>query len=270
MQSAELNAVVTQRVGISVEMMILRIAPYGWELGNFIPGQFAILGVPGSYKRTIVSDIEEKVPDPDTLIKRPYSITSASNEKEHIEFYISLVRSGTLTPRLFNLKVKDKVWLSNEPRGLFTLERVPHDHDIIMVATGSGLSPYMSMLRTMLTNGNGRNYAVIHGARHSWDLGFISELMTLQHICPNFTYIPVISVPEEEPIPWKGQSGFLDEAWRRRLLDGKWKRHPSPQNAHVFVCGNPLMIESMLPVLQSEGYIEHTFKTPGQIHIERY
>lgn len=73
------------------------------------PGQFAVLGLPGSAARTTISDPETKPSAPDKLIKRAYSIASSSKAKEFMEFYFSLVPSGELTPRLFKLRSGDRV-----------------------------------------------------------------------------------------------------------------------------------------------------------------
>ena len=89
-----LNAIVAQRVEISPGLIVLRVVPDGWELPDFEPGQFAVLGLPGSAERCAVCDAEEQAADPDKLIKRAYSIASSSRSKEFLEFYVALVRSG--------------------------------------------------------------------------------------------------------------------------------------------------------------------------------
>ena len=129
-----------------------------------------------------------------------------------MEFYLALVGSGLLTPRLFVLRIGDPLWLGPKITGMFTFDQVPPSVNVVMIATGTGLAPYMSMLGTHLMCGDGnRRFAVLHGARHSWDLGYRSELLNLQHICPNFTYIPTISRPADEPVPWTGHTGYVQE-----------------------------------------------------------
>ena len=142
MSTPSLNAVVTQKVDVSPELIILRVAPRGWTLKEFIPGQFTILGLPGSAPRIPWADAEEKKADPEKLIKRPYSVASSSLAREYIEFYIALVRSGMMTPRLFNLKVGNPLWLSEDFRGIFTLTDVPKEAHIIMIATENFTDEY--------------------------------------------------------------------------------------------------------------------------------
>jgi ferredoxin--NADP+ reductase len=204
------------------------------------------------------------------MIRRAYSVASSSLINEYMEFYISLVSNGALTPRIFNLGIGDKIYLSKRITGLFTLEDVPANKNIVMIATGTGLAPYMSMLATELICGGPRKIAVLHGAYHSWDLGYRSELMTVQHLCKNLAYFATIDQPQDEPIPWRGPVGFVQQMWNEGMIDQVWGFHPNPQNSHVFLCGNPAMINDMEAILVSEGFAENTHHQPGQIHIERY
>ncbi|NIM20176.1 MAG: hypothetical protein GTO51_08080 [Candidatus Latescibacteria bacterium] len=270
MPKRELNAIVSQRIEIAPGLLILRVVPDGWELPDFEPGQFAVLGLYGSAPRCDLSDLEDDPPPPDQFLRGTYSITSSSVSKEYLEFYIQLVRSGTMTPRIFALKPGDRLYLGPKFSGLFRLSSAPEDVHLVMVATGTGLGPYMSMLRTYLRCGSPRRYAIIHGARHSSDLGYRSELISLQRLCDNFTYIPVVSKPEEEPVEWEGHVGYVQDLWKSGALADAWGFRPEPSNTHIFLCGNPKMVDEMIALLREEGFTEHTKKTPGQIHVEKY
>jgi ferredoxin--NADP+ reductase len=153
---------------------------------------------------------------------------------------------------------------------MFTYDQVPEDQNVVMIATGTGLAPYMSMLTTHLICGSSRRFAVLHGARHSWDLGYRSELLTLQHLCNNLTYNPVISRPQNEPAPWPGKVGYVQDLWKDGAIENAWGFRPSHENTHIFLCGSPQMIDDTALLLQNEGYKEHSKREPGQIHIERY
>ncbi len=94
--------------------------------------------------------------------------------------------------------------------------------------------------------------------------------MTLRQIYANFTYLPVISRPGEEAAEWAGEVGYLQDLWGRRRLAESWGFEPSPETTHIFLCGNPAMIEQMAELLEAEGYREHSRREPGPIHVERY
>jgi len=266
----DLNAVVQQRAEVAPGLMVIRVVPEGWELPVFTPGQFAVLGLPPESPRCELADLDEEEHKPGALIRRAYSIASSSVARESLELYITLVRSGALTPRLFALESGDKLWLGPKITGRFTLDDAPDDADLVLVATGTGLAPYMSMLRTMLPDGGERRIAVFHGARHSWDLGYQSELMAMARQHSSFTYQTIISRLAEEPVPWGGPAGYVQDLWQGDHLERAWGSRPDPDSTRVFLCGNPSMIEDMVEILSDQGFREHSRKEPGHVFVERY
>lgn len=265
------NAVVTQRIEVTPDLIKLRVVPEGWELPEFQPGQYATLGLPGTARRCERADPEELPPtNPDKMVMRAYSVASSSIAREYLEFYVGLVRSGSLSPRLFSLRAGDRLWISTRFRGMFTLAEVPTEYNAVLIATGTGVAPYMSMIRTEIARGLSRRFAVFHGAYHSYDLGYHSELSTLDSLSPSFTYIPTLSHAHEEPAPWKGRRGFVQKLWTDGVLGEIWGFRPSPDNTHLFLCGNPFMIEEMTEILLKEGFRRHSPKAPGQIHSEQF
>lgn len=273
MTEYEPNAILDQRIDAAPGLGMFRIAPDGWPLPEFLPGQYAVIGLPASAPRTPLSDPEEKKNGnggPDRFIRRAYSIASSSLAREYIELFVNLVRSGEFTPRLFALEPGGRLWLGRKFRGMFTLHDVPPEAHIAMIATGTGLAPYMSMLRTELQCGGHRKFAVLHGARHSWDLGYTAELFTMQRLCPNFTYVPTVTRPGEELTPWGGARGHVQDLWKGGVLGRAWGFKPTLRNTHVFLCGNPGMIDEMTRLLEGEGFRVHEPRAPGEIHVERY
>jgi ferredoxin--NADP+ reductase len=266
----ELNAVVIRRVDLSSSLFYLRVAPLGWELPEFSPGQFAVLGLPPTAPRSSESVPEEKEQPADKLVRRAYSIASSSMARHFLEFFIVLVKDGALTPRLHALRTGDKLWLGPKITGAFTLADLPPDQNVVMIATGTGLAPYMSMLRTHVSHGLWKRLAILHGARHSEELGYQDELFLFARHHENVLYLPTISRPQNEFIPWKWHTGYVQSLWTERVLHQQWGFEPSPADTHFFLCGNPTMVEQMLTLLTDAGYREHTRKEPGQIHVEKY
>ncbi len=265
-----MNAVVVLKQDLSPRYMILRVATQGWPLPEFIPGQFAVLGLPSSAPRSILADSEPYPPKPNELVRRAYSIASSSRINEYMDFYVGMVSSGSLTPRLFALNVGSPLWLGPRITGMFTLDQVVPGKNVVMIATGTGLAPYISIMTSELTCGSPRRFVVLHGAYHSWDLGYRSELLALQHLCKNFNYVATIDRPEEEPVPWNGHVGWVQDLWKKGVVAKAWGFQPTWKDTDVFLCGNPAMIDEMVGILEKEGFCEHTRKNPGQIHIERY
>jgi ferredoxin--NADP+ reductase len=154
--------------------------------------------------------------------------------------------------------------------GMFTLEEVPAENNIVLVATGTGVAPYISMLRSNILGGGTRKIAVIHGAANSWDLGYSSELRLLESLSDRFTYLPTIIDVDKEHSKWYGDTRFVQEMWAGGVVEKAWGIKPTPENTHLFLCGNPKMVESMFEILGKQGFKEHKRKEPGQIHVESW
>lgn len=264
----ELNSVIVQILQVSPIMKIIRVKPIGWEFPEYKGGQFVALGLPGTAERCGDATDEFETPDSDKLIKRAYSIASTSTA-DYVEFYITLVHSGALTPRIFNLNIGDKVFMGKKGVGMFTLEEVNPERNIVLIATGTGVAPYMSMLRSDALRRTG-NIMIVHGAANSWDLGYSSELQLLESMFDSFKYYPTITEPEKEPAGWSGDTRFIGDIWADELAEKKWGFKPTIEDTDFFLCGNPRMIEGMVEMLEKDGFIEHKRKTPGQIHVEEF
>ena len=270
MKLEDLNAVVTLVNRISPWLMVLQVVPDGWTMPEFTAGQYVTIGLHGAAPRCDLAEPEPIAADPQHIIRRAYCIASSPTAREFLEFFIHLVPHGALTPRLFALKIGDRISLTDRVTGAFTFDHVPEEANVVLIATGTGLAPYVSMLSTHLRFGAQRRVAILHGVRNSWDLGYRSILMTMQRLRSNVTYVPVVSRPEDEPAPWKGPTGHVQEVWNGPALGRAWGRRPTPDDTHVFLSGSPHMIDDMARLLAGEGYREHSDETSGEIHIERY
>ncbi len=267
-QGSPYNATIVGREEINPQLVILRVQPDG-ALFEFKPGQFAVLGLLGAEARVAEAAVEEPASEPGHLIRRAYSIASSSVERRYLEFYLTLITSGQLTPRLFALKHGDRVFLGPKASGVFTLDRVPADQAVIMIATGTGLAPYMSMLRTMLVNETQRRFVVLHGARYGWDLGYRGELESLARIRPNLTYIPSITRPEHDP-HYRGRTGRIQTLIEQSVIEQESGVSLDPAHAHVFLCGNPEMVGVVKGLLVARGFTPDLGKVIGTIHVEEY
>ncbi|MBN8549232.1 MAG: ferredoxin--NADP reductase [Deltaproteobacteria bacterium] len=254
-----LNATITQRIEITPELVVLRVKPDA-ELSEFHPGQYVALGLYSDAKRPEHFPPEREPLAPGKLIKRAYSIGSSPSVREYLEFYIAIVPDGALTSRLALAKEGDRVFLAPKITGTFTLHDVPADANLVLVSTGTGIAPFMSMLRTPSTWTAGRKISVIHGVRYPKDLAYRDELSQLSSE-GTLAYYPIVS--REDP-SWKGERGHLQKLFERSVVK------LNPATDHVFLCGNPAMIDEMEKLLLSQGYVVHSKKTPGNLHLEKY
>jgi ferredoxin--NADP+ reductase len=262
------NATIIGREEINPQLVILRVRPDA-KLFDFKPGQFGVLGLLGSAPRVAEAAPEEAAAEPDKLIRRAYSIASTSLERRHVEFYLTLITSGQLTPRLFALKHGSRVFLGPKASGIFTLDRVAPEKAVILIATGTGLAPYISMLRTMLVNDAQRRFVVLHGARYGWDLGYRGELESLARLRPNLTYIPSITRPDQDP-HFHGHTGRIQTLVEQGVLEKESGVALNPAQAEVFLCGNPEMVNVVKVLLEAKGFAAKNGNEPGTIHVEEY
>jgi ferredoxin--NADP+ reductase len=262
------NATVVGREEINPLLIVLRVQPDA-ALFDFKPGQFAVLGLLGSEPRVAEALAEEDAVAPGHLIRRAYSIASARLERRYVEIYLTLVTSGQLTPRLFALKHGSRLYLGPKASGGFTLDRTPTGRSVVLIATGTGLAPYVSMLRTMLINDTQRRYVVLHGARYSWDLGYRGELESLARLRPNFTYLPTITRPEEDP-HFRGYTGRVQSLLEQQIIEKESGVALDPTQVDVFLCGNPDMVRAVKTLLLTKGFQPDHGRHAGNLHAEEY
>ncbi|MCP4897818.1 MAG: ferredoxin--NADP reductase [bacterium] len=264
----QMNATITKRQEINHGLLVLQVTPDA-ELSPFKAGQYTVLGMQGSAARSPHAEPEEPQADPEKLIKRAYSIASSSLGGEYLEFYVALVRTGALTPRLFAAKEGDRVWLGPKVVGMFTLDDVRPDNDLVLVATGTGMAPYLSMLRSAYEFDANRTTIVCHAARVSWDLGYRADLEGLEARYPNFHYLPIIDEHDRDT-KWTGEVGYVSRFVTEGTIADRLGHDFDPTRTSVFLCGNPLMIDSMMELLTERGFTKHTRRNPGTLFVEEY
>ncbi len=260
------NATVIGKILVTPDLMILRVKTDEPRTG-FKAGQYTVLGLYGSEQRSVNSLPEGDACPADKVILRPYSIASATADTQQFEFYISQVKSGQLTPRLFALEMGARLYISTRIVGVFTLNDTPEDSDIVMVSTGTGLAPYISFLRSHVAERPGTRMAVVHGAAQPWDLGYYSELNFLAQTFKNFYYLPTLTHADET---WTGHRLWIEEILTDEVLIKDTGIHMDPEHTHFFLCGNPKMVDNVTALLAERGYTRHTRRSPGALHIEEF
>jgi ferredoxin--NADP+ reductase len=250
------NARVVARTDLHDSLAILRVGREHGEVPRFEPGQFSNLG------------LLDDDPEP-RLLRRAFSIASPASQRGHFEFYIQRVDRGAFTTRLWQLRPGDPLWLDPQVYGQFTLADVPPESDVLFVATGTGVGPFVSMLREYHGKRRWRSAAVIHSARTFADLGYHEELSALAARDATFRYVPTLT-REPESSGWTGLRVRLQTLFEPARFRELFGRELTPEHSRVFICGNPEMIVQLSEQLAQHGFRPHRRKTPGHIHTERY
>ena len=221
---------------------------------TFVAGQFARLALPAP------PGAKEE------MLGRPYSFANAPDTAPH-EFYVITVPGGPLTPRLAALVPGDPVWLLARANGFFSIAEVPAADVLWCLATGTGLGPFLSILRTAEPWEKYARIVLVHAVRQADELTYrdtIGEIAATH--AGAFTYIPVVS-REAHPEALRGRIPEL-------ISDGRLEARAgialSAENSQVMLCGNPAMVEDTQKVLVARGMRKHRRKEPGHITAETY
>jgi len=190
---------------------------------EFVPGQFASLSF----------TIDEK------KITRAYSIGS-SPQGNLFELCLNRVKEGKLSPRLFEMQIGDEIEFQG-PLGYFVLRHPPND--TIMIATGTGIAPFRSMLKAHLANHAGQQFTLIFGVRHERNIMYRDEFEMLAADHPNFKFWPTLSRPEGE---WTGRQGHVQMHLTEALAGRK--------DVDVYICGLKLMVDDVRARLKELGF----------------
>ena len=214
---------------------------------SFKPGQFVTLGLPLDGRE----------------VKRAYSIASAPDEP--LEFFVVEVAEGALTPSLYRLPVGGVVYVRRRITGRFTVDRIDGGRALWLVSTGTGLAPYISMLRDGEVQERFDQVIVVHGARHAEHLAYAEELQQFE-ATSNVRYLPSLTRERVEGV----LRGRITDLLRDGELEAAASRRLSPDEDRVMLCGNPAMVDEMLDLLSTRGLGLHTPRAPGAVFTESY
>lgn len=218
----------------------------------FIAGQFAKIGMK-------INNL---------VIQRAYSYLN-SPDNSNLEFYITTIQGGRLTPFLRSLQLGDTIMLTRKSFGHFILEKIPSCENLWMLATGTGISPYLSILEYCDSKLDAfSNIVLVHAVRFYENLNYLFKMKKLQKIYHNRLHIQTVLSREHSVCSLYGRIPMLLE---NNLLEEKVGLRLNPHNSHVMLCGNPRMIFDVRRVLQKKYNMKDNLKNSvGQITQERY
>ena len=244
---------------------------------KFTAGQFVRLGVNPShlnyYKQQgeAGNDVANEALNED--IFRAYSIVSSPFD-EVLEFFSIVIPDGAFTSQLQHLEVGDELLLNTMPFGFLTLARYqkPLPKDLWLLATGTGLAPFLSMLQDLKTWEDYEHIILAYSARSIEELAYVDKIKSLQEdfgsLVDNPAKLIFIPVVTREPI-----EGTLTERLPKLLLDGTLQERAGialdVDSTHVMLCGNPDMVEDTKETLKSLELVMNR-RGEGNIAVENY
>lgn len=217
----------------------------------FVAGQFIRIGM----------DVGEE------RVGRPYSLVNPPHEPL-LEIFFNVIPEGPLSQRLAALETGDVVWLTAAANGFLTLDEVPEQtRDLWMLATGTGVGPFLSMLQTDEPWRRFDKVVLGYGVRLRNSLGYGPLIERLQNEHPEqFQFVPYITgEPDATAFPCRITDTLADGRLEQRVgvnLD--------PARSHVMLCGHSEMISDAVAILEQRGLRRHRRREPGHISTEKY
>ena len=200
------------------------------------------------------------------LIARPYSFVNPPSDPL-LEFYFNTVPGGPLSNRLQALTPGDELQIATSPSGFLVLDEVPESRDLWLLATGTAIGPFLSILATQQPWQRFERIVLVHGVRYQRDLHYRQMLDQFASEHPQqFQWLALASRdPDAGAIAGRIPAGITSGQLEQKtglLLDAK--------HSQVMICGNPEMVKDSIEVLKMRGFEKNLRRSPGQITVERY
>lgn len=239
---------------------------------KFTAGQFVRLGVnPSQLKYYQQVEASDEALNED--IFRAYSIVSSPFD-EVLEFFSIVIPDGAFTSQLQHLQVGDELLLNTMPFGFLTLARYqkPLPKDLWLLATGTGLAPFLSMLQDLKTWEDYEHIVLAYSARSTDELAYVEQIERLQDdfgsLVDNPAKLIFIPIVTRETV-----DGALTERLPKLLLEGKLQARAGidldVDTTHVMLCGNPDMVDDTKEALKTLGLVMNR-RGEGNIAVENY
>lgn len=203
------------------------------------------------------------------LVVRAYSVVSSPFD-ENLEFFSIVVPDGAFTSNLQHLEIGDELYLDKSAYGYLTLARyqLPLAHDLWLLATGTGLAPFLSMLQDFETWTKYQHIHLIYSVRSTAELAYVDRIQEIAESFgeghTGFKFVPIITrdpnATLHDRLPVLIENGELEKVVGLSL---------NPATSHVMLCGNPQMVEDTKDALKQRGLTMNR-RGEGNIAVENY
>lgn len=204
-------------------------------------------------------------------LMRAYSVVSA-HYADHLEFYSIKVQEGPLTSRLQHLQVGDTLLVSRKPTGSLIMDNLKPGKNLYLLSTGTGLAPFMSVIRDPEFYEAFDKIILTHGVRWKSELGYfeqITEDMPEDEHFGELVREKLIYYPTVTREDFEQQGRLTDLITSGELFDDIGLPPFDPANDRIMICGSPSMLKDLVEILEARGFVEGTSHAPGDYVIER-
>ena len=198
-------------------------------------------------------------------IARPFSFVNPPDDPL-LEFYGVIVPDGPLSPSLALLRPGDVLYYADNPSGFLVLAEVPPAEALWLIATGTGIAPFLSILRTEAPWETYRRVILVHAARHANELVYRDVIDATQSLRGDqFRHVTFVS-REAHP---GSLAGRIPAAIRDGRLEAAAETFAA-ERSQFMLCGNPDMVKDVTAALVERGLRKHRRRAPGQITVETF
>jgi len=194
------------------------------------------------------------------LVARAYSIVSTA-DRDELEFLSIHIPDGPLTSQLAQVRPGDSVWVNSKATGSLTLNHVSPGRVLYLLATGTGLAPFISLIRDPETYARFEQVVLVHSVRSVAELAYRADIEAMGN--PQLAYVPTVT-REAFATPERGADLFRSGA----LSQGFGLPHPDPEHDRVMICGNPEMTREMTTYLKGSGWTLTNHRGVGNFSTE--
>lgn len=202
---------------------------------------------------------------------RAYSIVSA-NYEEHLEFLSIKVPGGPLTSRLQHIEVGDSIVVGRKPTGTLVIDNLLPGRRLYLLSTGTGLAPFMSIIRDPETYEKFEQVVLVHGVRNKDELAYHDLLV--EHL-PNHEFLGELVTSKLRYYPtvtresYRNMGRITDLIESGKLFNDLGVPAIDPASDRVMICGSPQVLRDLKHLLEQRGFEEGNTSTPGAFVIER-
>jgi ferredoxin--NADP+ reductase len=200
------------------------------------------------------------------MVARPYSFVNAPDERPH-EFYYVTLPDGPLTQRLCKLQSGDAIYLAPRPAGFLALSEIPDGENLWLISTGTGVGPFLSILKTEGPWQRFRQVVLVHAVRHAEELTYRDSVARL--LGEHGEQMRMVSFVSRESKPG-ALYGRIPLAIEEGRLEAAAGVALSAKTSQVMICGNPEMVTDTSAALARRGMKKHRRREPGQVTVENY
>jgi ferredoxin--NADP+ reductase len=197
---------------------------------------------------------------------------ASANHEEHLEFFSIKVQDGPLTSRLQHLKVGDRILVNGKPTGTLVLGNLMPGRNLYLMATGTGLAPFLSIVKDPETYERYDKVVLVHGCRHVAELAYdslITQALPSHEFLGELVAEKLIYYPTVTREPFRNNGRLTDLITTSRLFEDTCLDPLDPAHDRMMMCGSPSMLKDLVAIVREMGFEEGNSSEPGQYVIEK-